>query len=290
MTPTHAVYAASARQPRRPIYDNKRLERIVPGSWNLSPDFPEAPQPFKATTGDPPIQATRCDDEALGGASEPRLHANAGDGTRVKPSNCETRPCKTRTARKCNKAPESNQDLVLWRLVLRISHGAQARKDKDLEGARPEDQKRAGNKKAGNTKDLHKSERCWTHNWLAIVAAPRTPSHPSTSRPPCHLTSLLTTRAEGSNPQNVCFAVGTTAAQLTIIPCDALLPIAFPYLPWRDCSDKRLNKRKFESSKVRPSCRSFLSKAAHINQIFEHLSFIFPVPRAMLDSAAGSHP
>ncbi len=43
-------------------------------------------------------------------------------------------------------------------------------------------------------------------------------------------------------------------------------------------------------SVARPSCRSFLSKAAHINQIFEHLSFFFPVPRAMLDSSAGSHP
>ena len=62
-----------------------RLERIVPEARNLSPAFPEAPHHFKATTSNPPIQVTRRDDEATGGASGPQLGANAGDGTRVKP-------------------------------------------------------------------------------------------------------------------------------------------------------------------------------------------------------------
>ena len=37
MTPTRAEYAASARQPRRPIYDKKRSERIVPVSEKVPP-------------------------------------------------------------------------------------------------------------------------------------------------------------------------------------------------------------------------------------------------------------
>ena len=57
-----------------------------------------------------------------------------------------------RTTRNINKAQGSNQDLVLWRLVLCMGHGAQERKDKELESARSEDQKRAGNKKTRNTK------------------------------------------------------------------------------------------------------------------------------------------
>ena len=57
-----------------------------------------------------------------------------------------------RTTRNINKAQGSNQDLVLWRLVLCMGHGAPERKDKELEGAGSEDQKRAGNKKTRNTK------------------------------------------------------------------------------------------------------------------------------------------
>ena len=65
-----------------------------------------------------------------------------------------------RTTRNINKAQGSNQDLVLWRLVLCMGHSAQEREDKELEGARSEDQKRAGNKKARNTNKLYKSRRC----------------------------------------------------------------------------------------------------------------------------------
>ena len=57
-----------------------------------------------------------------------------------------------RTTRNINKAQGSNQDLVLWRLVLCMGHGAQAREGKELEDANSEDQKRTGNKKTGNTK------------------------------------------------------------------------------------------------------------------------------------------
>ncbi len=57
-----------------------------------------------------------------------------------------------RTTRNINKAQGSNQDLVLWRLVLCMGQGAQERKDKELEGAGPEDQERAGNRKTGSTK------------------------------------------------------------------------------------------------------------------------------------------
>ncbi len=57
-----------------------------------------------------------------------------------------------RTTRNINKAQGSNQDLVLWRLVLCMGHGAREREDKELEGAGSEDQKRAGNKKTRNMK------------------------------------------------------------------------------------------------------------------------------------------
>ncbi len=57
-----------------------------------------------------------------------------------------------RTTRNINKAQGSNQGLVLWRSVLCMGHGARERKDKELEGAGSEDQKRAGNKKTRNTK------------------------------------------------------------------------------------------------------------------------------------------
>ena len=63
-----------------------------------------------------------------------------------------TRQRVRRTTRNINKAHGSNQDFVLWRLVLCMGHGAQKRKDKELEGAGSEDQKRAGNKKTRNMK------------------------------------------------------------------------------------------------------------------------------------------
>ena len=140
-----AEYAASARQIRRQIYDNKRLERIVPVSGKVPP----SPNSTRTLEMERESRYQIADQDLAG------PHPTMPDMATLR---IQQRVC--RTTRNINKAQGSNQDLVLWRLVLCMDRGAQERKDKELGGAGSEDQKRAGNKKARNTKKLYKSERC----------------------------------------------------------------------------------------------------------------------------------
>ena len=137
MTCTPVEYTAGARQPRRPIHDNKRLERIVPVSGKVPPS------PNSTRT----LEMERESSYQIANQDLAGPHPTTPDMATIR---TQQRVC--RTTRNINKAQESNQDLVLWRLVLCMGHGAQERKDKELEGAGSEDQKRAGNKKTGNTK------------------------------------------------------------------------------------------------------------------------------------------